>query len=244
MAAVAGIENKATGAGSGIGRAAALAFGRSCVLFVQRLLAADHLHLRRGVAVAFGLDLGRRLIDLARSSSVSSTSAAPIFSSRRCSLVVPGIGTMYGRWASSQASATCAGRRALLVGDALRRSTNAWFFSIASGWKRGDVRAEVVRGSSVSLDGAGQEALAERAIGHEADPELVAGVEDAVRLGRAPPERIFVLKRGDRLDRMRAAKRLHARLGQAEMPDLALGDQVADRTATSSIGTSGSTRCW
>ena len=44
-----------------------------------------------------------------RSSGVSSTSAAPMFSSRRSSLVVPGIGTIHGFCASSQASAICAG---------------------------------------------------------------------------------------------------------------------------------------
>ena len=32
-----------------------------------------------------------------------------MFSSRRCSFVVPGIGTIQGFWASSQASAICAG---------------------------------------------------------------------------------------------------------------------------------------
>jgi hypothetical protein len=37
-----------------------------------------------------------------RSSGVSSTETAPMFSSRRCSFVVPGIGTIHGFWASSQ----------------------------------------------------------------------------------------------------------------------------------------------
>src|ERR1700688_2698879 len=41
-----------------------------------------------------------------RSSGVRSTFAAPRFSSRRCSLVVPGIGTIHGFLASSQASAS------------------------------------------------------------------------------------------------------------------------------------------
>src|SRR5256885_4178907 len=40
-----------------------------------------------------------------RSSGVSSTEAAPRFSSRRCSFVVPGIGTIHGFRASSQARA-------------------------------------------------------------------------------------------------------------------------------------------
>ena len=40
-----------------------------------------------------------------RSSGVSSTASAPMFSSRRFSFVVPGIGTIHGFCASSQASA-------------------------------------------------------------------------------------------------------------------------------------------
>src|SRR6266568_147214 len=40
-----------------------------------------------------------------RSSGESSTLAAPMFSSSRCSLVVPGIGTIHAFCASSQASA-------------------------------------------------------------------------------------------------------------------------------------------
>src|SRR2546422_8395475 len=40
-----------------------------------------------------------------RSSDVSSTTAAPMFSTRRSTLRVPGIGTIHGFWASSQASA-------------------------------------------------------------------------------------------------------------------------------------------
>src|ERR1700746_1212259 len=40
-----------------------------------------------------------------RSSGVSSSVTAPMFSSKRCSLVVPGIGTIQDFWASNQASA-------------------------------------------------------------------------------------------------------------------------------------------
>jgi len=52
---------------------------------------------------------------LRKSSDVSPMSAAPRFSSRRCSLVVPGIGTIHGFCASSHASATCAGVAFFLV---------------------------------------------------------------------------------------------------------------------------------
>src|SRR5215831_5549432 len=44
-----------------------------------------------------------------RSSGGSSTATAPMFSSRRASFVVPGMGTIHGFWTSSQASAICAG---------------------------------------------------------------------------------------------------------------------------------------
>ena len=59
-----------------------------------------------------------------RSSGVSSTETAPMFSSKRCSFVVPGIGTIHGFWASSQASAIWAGvaffRSAMLPSRSIR----------------------------------------------------------------------------------------------------------------------------
>ena len=78
------------------------------------------------------------------------------------------------------------------------------------------------------VDLPGQEALAERAEGDEADPELLERRQD-LRLGLAPPERVFALERGDRLDGVCAADRLHACLGQPEVPHLARVDQLLDR---------------
>ena len=60
-----------------------------------------------------------------RSSGVSSTAAAPMFSSRRCSFVVPGIGTIHGFWASSQASAIWAGVAFFRLAISPSRSTRA-----------------------------------------------------------------------------------------------------------------------
>ena len=48
-------------------------------------------------------------------------------------------------------------------------------------------------------------------------------------LRAAPPQRVLALDGGDRLHGMRAADRLHAGLGEAEVLDLALGDQLLDR---------------
>jgi len=62
-----------------------------------------------------------------------------MFSSRRCSLVVPGIGTIHGFWAKSHASAILAGVAFLRAAILPRRSTRAWFAFRASGVKRGSL---------------------------------------------------------------------------------------------------------
>src|SRR5215207_7903759 len=74
-----------------------------------------------------------------RSSAVSSTAAAPRFSSKRSSFVVPGIGTIHGFWASSQANAICAGVDRFFAAILSSRSTRAWFAFRFSGSKRGTV---------------------------------------------------------------------------------------------------------
>src|SRR5436190_19272890 len=67
--------------------------------------------------------------------------------------------------------------------------------------------AAVERG--VLADRAGQKTLPQRTEGHEADPELLEGRKDLL-FGLPPPQRVFALKRRDRLDRMGAANRLCA----------------------------------
>ena len=69
--------------------------------------------------------------------------------------------------------------------------------------------------------------LPERAERDEADPELLERRQH-LRLGVSRPQRVLALQRGDGLDRVRAADRLRRRFGQAEVPDLALPDQLAD----------------
>ena len=99
-----------------------------------------------------------------RSSAVSVTDAAPRFSSRRCGLVVPGIGTIHGFCASSHASAICAGVALLASAIARSRSTSAWFALRASAREARHGVAEVVAVERRRLvDRAGQEASAERA---------------------------------------------------------------------------------
>jgi len=60
-----------------------------------------------------------------------------MFSSMRPSFVVPGIGTIHGFWASSQASAICAGVASFRSAISRSRSTRVWFALRASGVKRG-----------------------------------------------------------------------------------------------------------
>src|SRR5580658_575263 len=74
-----------------------------------------------------------------RSSDESLIATEPMFSSRRDNLVVPGIGTIHGFCASSQASAICAGVAPFCLAILPRRSTTAWFAFRASGVKRGRV---------------------------------------------------------------------------------------------------------
>src|SRR5579885_1560793 len=69
-----------------------------------------------------------------------------------------------------------------------------------------EVRAVELR---VLVDGACEEAPAERAVGDEADAELLEHRE-YLALGLPPPQGILVLQRRDRLDRVRATDALHA----------------------------------
>ena len=98
-----------------------------------------------------------------------------MFSSSRCSFVVPGIGTIHGFCASSQASAICAGVAFFAAAIWPSRSTSAWFALRASGVKRGTMlRKSLPSNVRVLVDRAGEKALAERAEGHEADAEFLA----------------------------------------------------------------------
>ena len=77
-------------------------------------------------------------------------------------------------------------------------------------------------------DRAGEEAVAERRVGHEADAQL-AQQRQQLGLRVTGPQRVLGLQRGDRVDGVGAADRLGAGLGQADVPDLALGDQLGQR---------------
>ena len=90
------------------------------------------------------------------------------------------------------------------------------------------LRKSVLSNCRVLVDLAREEALAQRAERNEADPEFLERRQHLL-LRLSPPQRVFALERGDRLDRVRAADRLHACFGQAEVLDLAFLDQVLHR---------------
>jgi hypothetical protein len=120
------------------------------------------------VILAAALSMSRR------SFGVSSTSAAPMFSSRRCSFVVPGIGTIHGFCASSHASAICAGVAffAFRFWPADQSAPDSP--SSASGVKRGSVlRKSVAVERRLLVHLAREKTLAQRTVRHEADAEFL-----------------------------------------------------------------------
>ncbi len=168
-----------------------------------------------------------------RSSGVSVTAAAATFSARRCSLVVPGIGTIHGccdgLCASTQASATWARVACLPRGD-VAEQINQGLVRVA-GFRREprhDIAEVVLVERGGVVDRPGEEALAQRAERHETDPELFERRQD-LGFRFTPPQRILALQRRDRLHRVRPPDGRCAGLGEAEMPDLALLDQLLHR---------------
>ncbi len=105
----------------------------------------------------------------------------------------------------------------------------AWFAWRASTVKRGKVlRLSPLSKMVWSSIGAGEEAPSQRAVGHKADAQLLTDREHLL-LRAAPPQRVLALDGGHRLDGVGTADRLCGGLGQAEVLDLALVDQVFDR---------------
>ena len=197
------------------------------------------------VTRTLGCSRGRRRLVEAVLVGVSSTSAAPRFSSRRCSFVVPGIGTIHGFCARSHASAICAGVAFLAAAIRASRSTSAWFaLRCLRREARHDV-AEVVacRTSCLSSIVPVKKPLPSGLNGTKPMPSSSQRRQDLL-LGLAPPQRVFALQRGDRLHRVRAADRLRRRppTGRSASP---CPRWIRSFTvpATSSIGTFGSTRC-
>jgi hypothetical protein len=77
------------------------------------------------------------------------------------------------------------------------------------------------------VDLAGEVASAQGAVGYEADPQFLAGRQYRL-FRRSPPTGILALDGRHRLHRMNPPNRMGVGFGQAEVLDLALGDQVLE----------------
>ena len=159
-----------------------------------------------------------------RSSSVSSMASAPMFSSRRFSFVVPGMGTIQGFSGEQPRKCYLSRRRVLPMSDfgeqvyhGLVRLPRLWRKARKAISEIGTVE----RGALIDL--AGKESPAQRAIGHEADTEVFERRED-LGLRMSPPDRVFTLDRSDWLDSVCAADRLCPWFRKAEVLHLALLD--------------------
>jgi hypothetical protein len=124
--------------------------------------------------------------------------------------------------ASTQASASCAGRAARLARQGGKRRP------AAAGWRRsGAARSAACAADVLGVERghvgqrAGQETARHRAEGDEGHAQLAAGVQHG-DLGVARPQRVLGLHRGDRVHRMRAAQRGGRHFAQADRADLAL----------------------
>ena len=95
----------------------------------------------------------------------------------------------------------------------------------------------------VRLERAGQPASPERAVGTIPIPSSRASGKIS-GLGVACPERVLVLERGDRMNRVGAPDRPGRRLGDAEVPHLAGLDQLLHRAPRLLDRRRGSTLCW
>ncbi len=143
--------------------------------------------------------------------------------------MVPGIGTIHGFWASSHASAICAGVAFFRSANFVSHSTNARFAFRFSGVKRGTMLrksplSNVVFSSIFPV----RNPLPSGLKGTNPIPNSSsAGSSFFFRF--SPPQRVFALQRRDRLDRMRATDRLHAGFRKPEVLDLAFPNQILHR---------------
>ena len=155
---------------------------------------------------------------------MSSTTAAPEVFFHPDDLVVPGIGTIQGFCASSQARANCAGVTFLFSpkGDGVdeehvrlaRLGTEPW-----------DVIPEVADRTRCSRRSASQKSRTERAERDEPDAKLFQVGRHRV-FGFSPPEGILALQGRDRLHGMSFADRIDTRLRRAKMLCLTLDNQL------------------
>src|SRR5260370_19454311 len=79
------------------------------------------------------------------------------------------------------------------------------------------------------VDFPGEESFAQRAERDEANPEFLQSWHH-LRFGLAPPQRVFALERGHRLNGVRATDRLHSSLRKTKVLYLAPLNQILHRS--------------
>jgi hypothetical protein len=133
-----------------------------------------------------------------------------MFSSRRASFVVPGMGTIHGFWASSHGERDLSRCRPFPFCDRPKEISQGLIrFPSLRRKARDDVAEVETVERGVLVDLSREETFTKRAKRNEADPELLER-RHHFRLGRASPQRVFALDCSDRLDCVCAADGLHS----------------------------------
>ena len=94
---------------------------------------------------------------------------------------------------------------------------------------RGHQGAEVEAFGFPVFGPAGEHAAAERRVGDKRCAELLAGIEDAVRLDEAREDREFGLQRGDGVNLVRGAQRIGGHFGKPDIANLAFLHRIRHR---------------
>ena len=125
------------------------------------------------------------------------------------------------------------------------RLTNGLFAAMLSGWKRSNPETQIRFRIKLGLfiEFLRQIAHADWAPRYESDSQLLARIQQSILFWVTVHKRILRLKRGDRLNGMRAAYRCWAGFREPKMQYLPSAMSSFTAPATSSIGTLGSTRC-
>ena len=149
-------------------------------------------------------------------------------------LVVPGIGTIHGFRAINHASAIWAGVAPPFFAPNVRQELDDRLVVLHDhGGEARERRSQIVLrvegGLCVHVHLPGQEALSQRPPRNEADAKLLTRLKHAVVFHASFDERVFGLDGGNRLNRVRAANGLRARLREAEVQNLPGLDQILDR---------------
>ena len=162
----------------------------------------------------------KRMIQLRDFRGREPDEAAPMFSSMCAICVVPGIGTIHGFCAISQASAICAGVACFRSAHVFSKSTSAKLWGRFSGENRDSTRVCRPRRTAY-LHQWPRSGNRHPAGSRERSQCQVLRIAESPLFRAAPQQRIFVLNGRDRQIGMRASQCVQAHLGQTPVQDFA-----------------------